>query len=270
MSRCSVMIQATILKFKPCGLNAVRSVTSLPRWNTTECFLYRLRLAIVATHCRLSNNTIIVAKGPSPRRGTACDVKNADSRARTSGLCPCKPRGHMQKRSLLALNQHPACIAKYEICQTYRRWWFSHLLSQRPCGHNGLGEAVHQPAQPHLHLTHLPAVIHQLLLPIAGCTSALDAVTPALPRPPSSLVARNHKRLRAKSLLHAADMMFSSRRIPLSTLLLSLSAWTGSVVAGDTITAGKIKVQLFAAPSFLSEVSVDAYNNQCLSLDNNL
>jgi len=54
------------------------------------------------------------------------------------------------------------------------------------------------------------------------------------------------------------------------TLLLSLSAWTGTVQADDTISATKIKVQLFAAPSFLSEVSVDAYNNQCLSLDNNL
>jgi hypothetical protein len=58
-----------------------------------------------------------------------------------------------------------------------------------------------------------------------------------------------------------------SRLIPFSTLLL---AWAGFVLAGDTITSGKIKVQLFAAPSFLSEVSVDAYNNQCLSLDNNL
>jgi len=54
------------------------------------------------------------------------------------------------------------------------------------------------------------------------------------------------------------------------TLLLSLSIWTDTVLADDTISAGKIKVQLFAAPSFLSEVSVDAYNNQCLSLDNNL
>ncbi|KAI4682758.1 uncharacterized protein J4E84_007222 [Alternaria hordeiaustralica] len=42
------------------------------------------------------------------------------------------------------------------------------------------------------------------------------------------------------------------------TLLLSLSAWTGTVLADDTISGTKIKVQLFAAPSFLSEVSVDA------------
>ena len=61
----------------------------------------------------------------------------------------------------------------------------------------------------------------------------------------------------------------SSRLVPVSTLLL-LSAWTGTVLADDTISGTKIKVQLFAAPSFLSEVSVDAYNNQCLSLDNNL
>ncbi|KNG52235.1 hypothetical protein DDE82_006192 [Stemphylium lycopersici] len=62
-------------------------------------------------------------------------------------------------------------------------------------------------------------------------------------------------------------MIPSNRLVSLSTLLL---AWAGFVAAGDTITSGKIKVQLFAAPSFLSEVSVDAYNNQCLSLDNNL
>jgi hypothetical protein len=62
-------------------------------------------------------------------------------------------------------------------------------------------------------------------------------------------------------------MPSSCSLVPFSTLLL---AWAGFVLAGDTITSGKIKVQLFAAPSFLSEVSVDAYNNQCLSLDNNL
>lgn len=62
-------------------------------------------------------------------------------------------------------------------------------------------------------------------------------------------------------------MMLSGRLLPLSTLLL---AWASLAAADDTITAGKIKVQLYAAPSFLSEVSVDAYNNQCLSLDNNL
>jgi hypothetical protein len=61
----------------------------------------------------------------------------------------------------------------------------------------------------------------------------------------------------------------SMRAFPFTTVLL---AWAGLAVAGndDTVTSGRIKVQLFAAPSFLSEVSVDAYNNQCLSLDNNL
>ncbi|KAA8622811.1 hypothetical protein PtrSN002B_011174 [Pyrenophora tritici-repentis] len=63
-------------------------------------------------------------------------------------------------------------------------------------------------------------------------------------------------------------MMSSGRFLPLSTLLLA--AWANLGAADDTITSGKIKVQLYAAPSFLSEVSVDAYNNQCLSLDNNL
>jgi hypothetical protein len=55
----------------------------------------------------------------------------------------------------------------------------------------------------------------------------------------------------------------------LSSTVLLLS-WTALAAANDTVTAGRIKVQLFAAPSFLSEVSVDAYNNVCLSLDNNL
>lgn len=59
------------------------------------------------------------------------------------------------------------------------------------------------------------------------------------------------------------------RSLPPVTLLL---AWAGFATADtvDPITQGRIKVQLFADPSFLSEVSVDAYNNQCLSLDNNL
>jgi hypothetical protein len=56
---------------------------------------------------------------------------------------------------------------------------------------------------------------------------------------------------------------------PLAFLLV-LASSARFAAAGDTITQNRIKVQLFAAPSFLSEVSVDAYNNQCLSLDNNL
>lgn len=72
----------------------------------------------------------------------------------------------------------------------------------------------------------------------------------------------------AAAFLDAADMKAATRLLRLPTTLLLVLA--GAVAAGDTITAGKIKVQLFAAPSFLSEVSVDAYNNQCLSLDNNL
>ncbi|KAF1913443.1 hypothetical protein BDU57DRAFT_522343 [Ampelomyces quisqualis] len=53
-----------------------------------------------------------------------------------------------------------------------------------------------------------------------------------------------------------------------ATLLALLSA--GLAAADDLVTKGRIKVQLFAAPAFVSEVSVDAYDNQCLSLDNNL
>ncbi|KAF1843297.1 uncharacterized protein K460DRAFT_368186 [Cucurbitaria berberidis CBS 394.84] len=57
------------------------------------------------------------------------------------------------------------------------------------------------------------------------------------------------------------------RSLPLTTFLL---AWAHLATADDTVMKQRIKVQLFATPSFLSEVSVDAYNNQCLSLDNNL
>ncbi|PSN69348.1 hypothetical protein BS50DRAFT_464356, partial [Corynespora cassiicola Philippines] len=46
--------------------------------------------------------------------------------------------------------------------------------------------------------------------------------------------------------------------------------FAGSVVAGDVISGNRIKVFLFAAPAFFSEVAVDAYNNTCVSLDNNL
>jgi hypothetical protein len=56
------------------------------------------------------------------------------------------------------------------------------------------------------------------------------------------------------------------RQLPFSLLLLC----AGLAAADDIVTKGRIKVQLFAAPAFVSEVSVDAYHNQCLSLDNNL
>ena len=57
------------------------------------------------------------------------------------------------------------------------------------------------------------------------------------------------------------------RFLPASFLaLLSVSL----AAADDLVTKQRIKVQLFAAPAFVSEVSVDAYHNQCLSLDNNL
>jgi hypothetical protein len=59
------------------------------------------------------------------------------------------------------------------------------------------------------------------------------------------------------------------RRLSLSLAAL-VCAWSGTAAAGDIITSLRIKVQLFAAPAFFSEVSVDAYNNLCLSLDNNL
>jgi hypothetical protein len=55
------------------------------------------------------------------------------------------------------------------------------------------------------------------------------------------------------------------------TLILpTILAIASLASADDLVTKGRIKVQLFAAPAFVSEVSVDAYNGQCLSLDNNL
>lgn len=57
------------------------------------------------------------------------------------------------------------------------------------------------------------------------------------------------------------------RALPPAALLLLSAALAA---ADDIVTQGRIKVQLFAAPAFVSEVSVDAYNDQCLSLDNNL
>jgi hypothetical protein len=56
------------------------------------------------------------------------------------------------------------------------------------------------------------------------------------------------------------------RRLPIPLLLFCASV----ALADDIITKGRIKVQLFAAPAFVSEVSVDAYDKQCVSLDNNL
>ena len=53
-----------------------------------------------------------------------------------------------------------------------------------------------------------------------------------------------------------------------AVFLVALSA--GLAAADDLVTRTRIKVQLFAAPAFVSEVSVDAYSQQCLSLDNNL
>ncbi|KAF2995058.1 hypothetical protein E8E13_001803 [Curvularia kusanoi] len=59
------------------------------------------------------------------------------------------------------------------------------------------------------------------------------------------------------------------RSLPLA-ILPSLLACAHVASASDMIAPNRIKVQLFAAPAFFSEVSVDAYDGQCLSLDNNL
>lgn len=59
------------------------------------------------------------------------------------------------------------------------------------------------------------------------------------------------------------------RSLPLA-IIASMLACVSIATADDMIANNRIKVQLFAAPAFFSEVSVDAYNSQCLSLDNNL
>jgi hypothetical protein len=48
---------------------------------------------------------------------------------------------------------------------------------------------------------------------------------------------------------------------------LSLSVYGAS---DDLVGDDRIKVFLFAKPAFWSEVAVDAYNNVCIDLDNNL
>jgi hypothetical protein len=57
---------------------------------------------------------------------------------------------------------------------------------------------------------------------------------------------------------------------PTTTAAALLLLLCGIASADDIVTKNRIKVQLFAGPAFVSEVSVDAYHNQCLSLDNNL
>lgn len=62
-------------------------------------------------------------------------------------------------------------------------------------------------------------------------------------------------------------------RTLISAFALLLTTTTTVVLADsslDLVNKQRIKVQLFAGPAFVSEVSVDAYSNQCLSLDNNL
>ncbi|PVI04502.1 hypothetical protein DM02DRAFT_179289 [Periconia macrospinosa] len=54
------------------------------------------------------------------------------------------------------------------------------------------------------------------------------------------------------------------------SLVLIFLALLGLVSADPVVTSDKIKVFLFGAPAFYSEVGVDVRNNTCLSLDNNL
>lgn len=60
------------------------------------------------------------------------------------------------------------------------------------------------------------------------------------------------------------------RGLCLTTLLGALAGLVGGAAADGMVTSTRIKVQLFAAPGYLSEVSIDAHNDVCVSLDNNL
>ena len=100
-------------------------------------------------------------------------------------------------------------------------------------------------------------------LPVLSCFVCprrphLKAHPPPPPQPNAPATAPNPPNARA-----------TMRSLPL-VVLPSLLACATVASASDMIAANRIKVQLFAAPAFFSEVSVDAYDGQCLSLDNNL
>jgi hypothetical protein len=52
-----------------------------------------------------------------------------------------------------------------------------------------------------------------------------------------------------------------------SSIVLALCT---AASADDTVSETRIKVFLFAEPAFYSQVQVDAVNNTCVSLQNNL
>ena len=60
------------------------------------------------------------------------------------------------------------------------------------------------------------------------------------------------------------------RPLTVTALLLACVATGAADNALIMVSKMRIKVQLFASPSFISEVSVDVNNGVCLSLDNNL
>lgn len=97
------------------------------------------------------------------------------------------------------------------------------------------------------------------------CTPAVILHVSLLPTSPDLPTTKQSSTTSARRLVpHARAMM---RALPATLLVLLCAA---PAFADDLVTSNRIKVQLFAAPAFVSEVSVDAYHNQCLSLDNNL
>jgi len=68
------------------------------------------------------------------------------------------------------------------------------------------------------------------------------------------------------------ELIATKMKIPtfITSALLALSSIVGQVAADDAVSENRIKVFLFAEPAFYAEVQVDAVNNTCVSLQNNL
>jgi hypothetical protein len=88
-------------------------------------------------------------------------------------------------------------------------------------------------------------------------------------RPHPKPTHRRHLNPRSCDCAEPPNARATMRSLP-QIVLPSLLACASVATASDMIAPNRIKVQLFAAPAFFSEVSVDAYDGQCLSLDNNL
>jgi hypothetical protein len=119
------------------------------------------------------------------------------------------------------------------------------------------GHGLRDPA--HRHMNEAESATQ----PSPGSTrAAVMHISPSPDNLTTTTTTTTHRYLRRAP--HARATM---RSFLLPAAILALA---GLAAADDLVTKQRIKVQLFAAPAFVSEVSVDAYHMQCLSLDNNL